>query len=129
VATVLAAVAVAACAKSVDDRESAEVDFSNPKRVLSSVFYAAKTGKADHLESLCDPRGTANEFAARICAETPGGDDWPAFVEQFRSAHLIGEARISGDRALVNFAFGPDGKETETMELVRRDGRWYLKSF
>jgi hypothetical protein len=113
----------------VDDRESDEVDFSNPKRVLSSVFYAAKSGQAQHLSTLCDPRGGADEDVGRICGLTTESPDWASFVRHFENAHLIGEARISGDRALVNFAFGPEGRQSETMELRRRDGRWYLLSF
>ena len=117
------------CAKHIDDRESGTVDFSNPKRVLSSVFHAAKTGEADHLASLCDPKGGADEDVRRLCSLTPDSPDWQSFVRHFQNAHLIGEARISGRRALVNFAFGPEGKQSETMELRQRGGRWYLHEF
>jgi hypothetical protein len=116
------------CAKTIDDRGSSQVDFTNPKRVLSSVFYAAQTGQAGHLSSLCDTKeGDAD--VARICSQVPGGEDWDAFVRQFAKGRLIGEARISGDRAFVNFVFGPQGTDEETMELVRRGNHWYLLAF
>ena len=121
--------ALAGCDKKVDDRGSAEVDFSNAKRVVSSVFHAAKTGESAHLKTLCDPEGEANRHALRVCAQVPGGEDWSKFVEQFAQGKLIGEARITEDRALVNFVFGKSGTERETMELVRRNERWYLLAF
>ncbi len=125
----LTALTASGCSKHVDDMESGVVDFSNPKRVLSSVFFAAKEGKSDHLSSLCDPAGNANTHAKRICAQELGAPDWSAFVSQFEKARLIGEARIAGNTALVNFVFGKSGTSPETMELVRRDGRWYLLAF
>ena len=121
--------AVVACAKEVDDRGSADVAFSDPKRVVSAIFFAAQSDRSDHLASLCDPQGSANRHAQRICDQRVGGTDWPAFVRQFEKGRLIGEARISGDRALVNFVFGESGTDPETMELVRRQGRWHLLQF
>jgi hypothetical protein len=123
------ALALSACDKHVDDRGSSHVDFTNAKRVVSSIFYAAQTGESKHLASLCDPEGQGNEQVLRICAETRDGDDWPAFEKQFAKGKLIGEARVSGDRALVNFVFGPEGTEPETMELILRNGHWYLLAF
>ncbi len=117
------------CDKKVDDRGSATVDFSDSKRVLSSVFYAAQSGQSNHLASLCDPEGGSNSHVLRICSQVAGSDDWPRFVEQFSKGKLIGEARIAGDRSMVNFVFGKSGAERETMELVRRHGRWYLLTF
>ncbi len=117
------------CSKKIDDRGAAEVDFGNPKRVVSSIFFAAKERKSDHLASLCDPEGEANEFARRVCAQTVDGSDWPEFVSQFGKGKLIGEARVSGDWAQVNFVFGPSGTSPETMELIRRGDKWYLLAF
>lgn len=123
------ALVVAACSKHIDDRGSSDVDFKSAKRVVSSIFYAAQSGESQHLASLCDPEGQANEHVLRVCAQDKEGDDWQAFVKQFAKGKLIGEARITEDRALVNFVFGEKGETSETMELVRRDDRWYLLAF
>ena len=125
----LTAIVAFGCSKTIDDRGAEIVDFTNPKRVLASVFFAAKHDKADHLATLCDPEGSANKHALRICRQTWQGEDWRSFQRQFAQGRLIGEARISGDRALINFVFGPQGTDPETMELVRRDGNWFLKAF
>ena len=123
------ALALVACDKKVDDRGSAQVDYSEPKRVLSSVFFAAQSGESRHLAELCDPHGKANSHALRICSQVSGSAEWPAFAKQFEKGRLIGEARITDDSALVNFVFGPSGTDRETMELVRRGRRWYLLAF
>jgi hypothetical protein len=127
-AAVLAA-ALMACAEDVVDPRSAEVDFRDPKSVIGSVFYAAETGRTAHLAGLCDPAGEGDGDTRRICAMHPGAPDWESFRRNFARGRLNGEPRVHGDRAMLAFLFGPDGRDGETMELVRRDGRWYLSSF
>ena len=117
------------CAKTIDDGGSSSVDFSNPKRVLDSVFHAARSGNSDHLASLCDPLGSANQHAQRICNAHQDSPDWSSVVAHFASGKITSEPRITGDTAMVNFVFGEKGADSETMELVRRDGRWHLLAF
>ena len=117
------------CVKDIDDGGSSEVDFRDPKKVVAAVFYAAQSGDASALASLCDPRGGGNEAVLRVCAQRPGEGLWESFRRQFSRGTLLGEPRVSGDRALLNFAFGPAGDEPETMELVRRGDRWFLFRF
>ena len=128
-ATALAVLFAAGCAKEIQDPQSDEVDFSDPKAVTAQVFHAAATGRADNLSSLCDPRGENDGDTARICALTTAAPDWADFRTEFAHAHLNGEPRVSGDRAAIHFVFGPDATRSETMELVQRDGRWYLSAF
>jgi hypothetical protein len=124
-----ALVVAAACAKEVQDPRSGRVDFADPKSVVGSIFYAAESGETGHLATLCDPRGANDEDTRRICAMTTASPDWDDFRAQFARGKLNGEPRVSGDRAALHFLFGPDGMQSETMELVRRDGRWYLSAF
>lgn len=126
---VVALLVAAGCAKEVQDPRSGRVDFADPKSVTASIFYAAESGETDHLKTLCDPRGENDEDTARICAMTPSSPEWDDFRTQFARGRLNGEPRVSGERAALHFLFGPDGMQSETMELVRRDGRWYLSSF
>jgi hypothetical protein len=123
------AAGAAGCADEVQDPRSADVDFHDPKSVVGSIFYAAETGRSEHLRRLCDPKGGGNRQTRRICAMRPGAHDWDSFRRNFARARLNGEPRISGDRARLDFVFGAAGNESETMELVRRDGRWYLSAF
>ena len=120
---------VAACPEDVQDPRSGEVDFRDPKSVTASIFYAAESGHTAHLAGLCDPTGASDADTRRVCAVHPGAPDWDSFRDSFAHAHLNGEPRIHGDHATLDFIFGPDGKSSETMELVRRDGRWYLSAF
>ena len=128
-AAALALACAAGCAKEIQDPQSDHVDFSDPKSVTAQVFHAAATGRADNLPALCDPRGENDDDTARICALTAAAPEWADFRAEFARAHLNGEPRVSGDRAAVHFVFGPDATRSETMELVQRDGRWYLSAF
>lgn len=123
------AAGAAGCVKEIQDPRTGQVDFGNPKSVTASIFYAADTGETAHLASLCDPQGENDRNTARICALTLDSADWQPFREAFARARLNGEPRISGDRAALHFVFGPTQKQSETMELIRRDGRWYLLAF
>lgn len=130
IALLLAALAAAAgCAKEVSDPIGAEVDYSSPKSVLGAVFYAAKSGDTRNLSGLCDPAGEANGPVRRICAVTRDSADWASFRANFARGTLNGEPRMSGDHAELKFLYGPEGGDPELMNLVRRDGRWYLESF
>ena len=107
----------------------AEVDFGDPKAVVGALFWAAAHDDDTHLASLCDPRRENDAETARVCALTRGSPDWGAFREAFARGKLSGEPRVTGDHAAIYFVFGPGVDQSETMELVRRDGRWYLKEF
>jgi hypothetical protein len=129
-ARLMAVLALASgCAKEIEDPRSDRVDFTDPKSVTASIFFAAETGRVAALPTLCDPAGENDEDTARICGMTPSSPEWAAFRAAFARAHLNGEPRVSGDRAALHFVYGPDATESETMELVRRDGRWYLLEF
>jgi hypothetical protein len=122
-----AAIAALACAEDIADPISAGVDFSDPKSVLGHVFWAARSGDTGRLGELCDV--SANRAARRICAVTAASPDVGSFRKNFGRARLNGEPRISGDTAIIKFLYGPEGAARETMTLVRRDGRWLLRSF
>ena len=106
-----------------------EIDFTDPVSVLQAVFTAARTEDFGILSGLCDPLGENDGDTAMICAMSEDHPEVEMFIEHFATGRVIGEALIVGDRARVDFTFGPDGDEGETMGLVRRDGRWYLIDF
>lgn len=126
---VFAALLLAACAKEIQDPRSAEVNFRDPKSVTAQIFYAAETGRTEHLHGLCDPIGENDIDTQRICDVHPGSPDWEPFRRNFAHAHLNGEPRVNEEHARLDFLFGPEADQSETMQLVRRGGRWYLSSF
>ena len=129
VAAAFALAGTSACEKKVADPKGATVDFGDPKSVTAAIFWAAEHDDDRHLASLCDPAGTGDADTTRVCRLTRDSPDWAAFRAAFAGARLNGEPRVSGDRAAIYFVYGPDGADTETMELVRRGGRWYLAAF
>jgi hypothetical protein len=46
-----------------------------------------------------------------------------------KGAIVDSEISSDGEKAEVNFTFGPDGDKKETMKLQLVEGKWYLYSF
>lgn len=108
--------------------DSASVDHSDPVKVTEAIFAAAAAGKHESLAGLCAPdKGDGD--VKDICGATAGAPKWGEFVESFAKGKVSGPARVEGDRAEVDFMFGPDGSKKETMKLEKTDGKWYLASF
>lgn len=107
-----------------------KLDQTNPKSVVEYIFSSAKSGDFSGLSQLCDPKGENDGDTKRICnlanEEAKVKD---SFKEYFAKGTVVGEAEVEGDKAAVKFKFGPDGSKDETMNLVQRDGKWYLSSF
>ena len=130
--SILFVAAVLANHRAVAD-EPTVVDKTNPVAVVEAIFTAARTGEFAPLAELCDRLGQNDGDTRRICIL--GDPDLPAdrFREEFKTyfakGRVNGEAVITGDSAKVPFLFGPDGTKREEMNLVKRGGKWYLKSF
>ena len=107
-----------------------EGDQTDPKWVVNQVFEAANSNDYSLLSSLCDPSGEGDRDTKRICAVGDESDkSKEEFNTYFKLGKVIGEPTISGDEAKVVIKFGPTGTKDETMNLVNRDGKWYLSSF
>jgi hypothetical protein len=48
---------------------------------------------------------------------------------EFENGRVIGKPKINGDKAEVEFAFGPSANQLEKMRMVKRNGLWYLSGF
>jgi len=105
------------------------LDFTDPISVLQAVFTAAQTEDFTVLSSLCDPLGENDDDTAMICDITADHPTKETFIEHFAQGKINGDAIINGDSAQVPFLFGPDGDQEETMNLIQRDGKWYLSDF
>jgi len=105
------------------------VDHRSPVKVTRAVFRAARTKNAQLVRRLCDPKGHNDGDTRRLCTVKRGTRGWKEFLKYFAKGRVTGKAIIRGSRAKVPFRFGPRGKRTETMNLVRRGRFWYLYSF
>jgi hypothetical protein len=103
---------------------------SDPKKVVEMIFTAAKTGNFNPLMNICDPLGEGDSDTRSLCKiANAGPEGQEEFKEYFKFGQVIGNAVIDGNRAVVQFKFGPQGNRDETMNLVNRNGLWYLSSF
>ena len=113
----------------VENKTTYQVDHSDPSKVLQAVFDVAAGADAAILGNLCDPKGQNDGDTRRICDLAGGFDQEDEFVHYFQHAKLKGEARTENGMAYVPFLFGPQGDRDEEMELIERDGKWYLMRF
>lgn len=79
------------------------------------------------LKNLCDPLAENDGDTRDICNLTEKRQK--EFIEYFKDGKLNGSATIDGDKAKVPFLFGPGASKDEEMNLVKREGKWYLYSF
>lgn len=102
---------------------------SDPRNVVDAVFQAARSGHPAFLEDLCDPLPPTQIDVRRICDYAAGFDPEGEFPMFFANGRLVGSVLEQGDQAWVPFYFGPNGDRLDTMELVKREGKWYLERF
>jgi len=114
-----------------DEVETKASPAESPEAVVQALFDAARSGQFDGLADLCDPRGENDGDTQMICDLAGEETNRASFVEAFEAGELLGGAEISpdGTAAQVPFVFGPAGDQEETMELINRDGQWYLYGF
>ncbi len=98
---------------------------ATPEAVVNTIFDAAKNKDYSKLSTLC--ADDADGDSKSICNLPEERKE--SFVEYFSKGKVNGSAQIEGDNAKVNILFGPDGTKEETMNLTKKDGKWYLVSF
>jgi len=105
-----------------------KVDSSDPAAVLQAVFDAARSGDHSQLATL---GSSGPDGDVQMILGVPKGDEKikTMFVTFFGKGKVVGTPRIQGDKAEVDFLFGPDGKKPETMNLIKEGGQWRLHSF
>jgi tetratricopeptide (TPR) repeat protein len=104
---------------------------AGPESIVQTIFDAAQSGDFAALEGLCDPLGENDQDTQMICDLAADPTNREDFNQYFAVGKINGDAKISldGAQAEVPFLFGPEGDRQETMEMVNRDGQWYLFAF
>lgn len=116
----------------------------SPESVMNTIFQAAITGEVGKLKFLLPP--VENKTGQMPCDGdckalcNPGNESMKGelkgnyislqdFKKYFSKAKIVGKPTIDGNRASVNFVFGPDLEKNETMNMQNINGKWYLMSF
>lgn len=103
---------------------------NDPQLLVEAIFESARSGDLSLLKDLGDPQGQGDEDIRRICAIASAREqELRGFRSYFMTGKVVGEPKIDGDKAQVDFLFGPEGNLEEKMNLIRRNGKWYLLSF
>ena len=131
----------------VGQTEKFNKDFDTPRNVVEALIYAASSGDFQILGGLCDPNGEGDEHIKSVCQlafSLEAGDDRTymtreSFANTFKNAIMYNSQKINGalvsqknvgedgDVAEVGVSLGLD--EARIIDLVNRDGTWYLSSF
>jgi len=127
-----------------------KLDQTDPNNVVNAIFYSARTGDYLLLENLCDPLGEGDGDTKRMCmlanlkrqaneyGETADmKKTFKEFNDYFKLASTYGKIKYETtdtgvELAKVSFMFnhpGGESRSSETMKLIKRDGKWYLYSF
>ena len=102
----------------------------DPASVMKYIFESAKKGDFSNFRNLCDPYGEYPNELNQICfAEMMMDKQQAKLKADLENGRIIGKASINGDKAEVEFAFGPSSNQLEKMEMVNRNGLWYLGGF
>lgn len=103
---------------------------TDPVATVERIFYLAQTGNLSELASLCDPQGQHDGDTKSICGIANADKSKQAeFMTMFRDGKVSGKPLVNNGKAAVPFLFGVGATKSETMNLVQRDGMWYLLSF
>ena len=119
--SIAATIVITACNSKPSDPQS------NPKALAEAIFNAAQSGSYSSLPALID--ADADGDSKRIALAASDAATAQGFQQYFAKGKVNGEPVINGVKASVNIFFGPDGNKEETLEMVKRDGKWYLQSF
>lgn len=116
--------------------------FTTPEAALLALFKAARDKDFSGAGALCDPARENDGDTDCICAldttyvphncsaRKKESYTVETISEYFQTGKISGETVIEEGFAKIPFTFGPDDEQlNETMNLVKRDGFWYLSSF
>ena len=128
--SIYAAVIAAALLTACGGGKSGGSDQSTPQGAAEMIFSAARSGDFSHLPELCNPAVESDGDSKDVCAVATGEQKMKdSFKEYFSKGKVVGDPVIEGDNAKVNIMFGPDGTKSETFNMAKKDGKWYLTSF
>ncbi|MES2773268.1 MAG: hypothetical protein V4722_03740 [Bacteroidota bacterium] len=104
-------------------------DQTTPQGVAEIMFSSAKSGEFAALESLCNAAVDTDGDSKKVCEVAKDKEFQKSYVEYFSTGKVNGEPTVDGDKAEVKILFGADGTKEETLNMVKKDGKWYLASF
>ena len=98
-----------------------------PQALAETIFDAARSGNYQGLALLIDIN--ADGDSKMIAQAETDKTIQQEFQKYFAKGKVSADPIIEGEKASVNILFGPDGTKEETLEMIRKDGKWYLSSF
>lgn len=106
-------------------------DFQNsPQGTVKHLFKSAETGDYSKLRYLVDPYGEFDQEAFVLClVEMYPSDMKERWKNEFGNSRIMGTPKIEGQTAEVEIAMGISSDKIETINLILRKDKWYIKTF
>jgi hypothetical protein len=100
-----------------------------PGSVMEYIFESAKKENFEDFRNLCDPYGENDRDVNQICfAEMLRKKEKQRLIDMFINGRIIGDIKINGNSAIIEFAYGLSSNKLEKMGLIKRNDLWYLSS-
>lgn len=102
----------------------------DPVSVMKYIFESAKKGDFSNFRYLSDPYGEHDSDIKNISyADLLSDKKLEELKLEFENGRIIGKPIINGDKAELEFAFGPSSNKLRNMKMINRNGFWYLLGF
>jgi hypothetical protein len=101
----------------------------SPNGLMTHIFYGFKNKDFNKFKYLYDPYVEGGEVALWLC-NIKALPDYKRidFYKEFQNPRIMGDAKIEGNKAIIEIALGPSSDRLEKVELVKRLDKWYLSS-
>lgn len=103
---------------------------STPKGTIEHLINAAKNEDFSKLRNLVDPYGEFDRDVFDIClVEIYPNDMKEQWKNEFTNGRIMGITKVTDETAAVEIAMGISSNKLETINLVKRQDKWYIQSF
>jgi hypothetical protein len=103
---------------------------NTPEGTVAHLFESAKNADYSKLRDIIDPYGEFDGDVLRIgIMEAYSNEEKELFKLEFLNGRIMGEPKVNGAHAEVEIAIGVSSNRLENIELINREGKWYLASF
>lgn len=101
----------------------------NPTNLIQHIFFGAKNKDFSKFQFIVDPYAENSNSAETIkFIKYLPLKDQKEFVEEFSNSRIMGQPKIKGDKAEIEYAYGINSNKLETMTFIKRMDKWYVFS-
>lgn len=98
-----------------------------PEDLMKYIFSAAKKNDLEKFRHLCDPYGENDSDSGSFCYfQMMPQVGRKEMIERIENGRIMGDAIIEDDKASIEVAIGKSSNELVKVNMVRRNGNWFI---